>query len=61
MKAMWTKGPPPPELIDLLLCETYHCPPSVLDEQDAERVSRHLVILDVRGKIASMKWQRGAR
>ena len=39
------KVEPPEDLIDYTLCRyVYHCTPSELDEQDAERIERHLII-----------------
>jgi hypothetical protein len=45
----------PGDQLDLYLCrDVYHCTPEDLDDQDAERVSRHLVVLDVEAKV----WER---
>ncbi len=45
MYAGTKKVEPPEDLIDFHLCrDVYHCTPSELDMQDAERVERHLII-----------------
>lgn len=42
--------------LDLFLCEqVYHCRPSELDQEDGERIARHMIILDVRAKVAERK------
>ena len=57
MTALWTHGPPPADLVDQTLCELFHCRPSELDQEDAARMIRHLVIYDVKKQIEKMKWK----
>ena len=39
-----TDGPIPSEYLELVLCrDVYHCPPDVLDRQDASRVLTHIL------------------
>ena len=50
---------PPPQYLELILCrDVYHCTPSELDEQDAERVADHLLCLQEESKYRRMRDQR---
>jgi hypothetical protein len=49
-------GAPPPEYIDLVLCrDIYHCPPSLLDDQDWLRIQGHLTCLDMEATVREHK------
>ena len=37
----WTNAPPPFELVEAWLCEHYHCVPSVLAEEPADRLLQY--------------------
>lgn len=48
---LWTQGEMPEDYTDLILCrDVYSCRPSELDEEDGERVLKHLTCLDVEAK-----------
>jgi len=42
-------------LIEVELLEFYRCPPSVLDEQDWDRIQEHMIALDVRAQYNKRK------
>jgi hypothetical protein len=48
-------GEPPPEWLDLQLCELYHCTPSELAEQDWETVMLHLELKAIEAKHLRVK------
>lgn len=48
----------PPEALDAYLCEQYHCPPDVLDRQDAVRVLAHLTVWRVRSEVERARSRR---
>ena len=53
---LWTKGPPPWEYIELVLCrDVYHCRPSELREENFEDIMEHLACLDIEAKVRNSK------
>lgn len=62
--ALWVDDTPPPEYVDLVLMrDVFHCPPSVLAEQDADDVYRALACLSAEAYVrkARQKVQRSAK
>ncbi len=47
--------PEPWELSEMVLCKLYGCTPSQLDQEDHERVQKHLIILDVMEELKALK------
>lgn len=59
---MWTKGPQPPEMLELILCrDVYHCTPRELAEQDLDTVLDHLLVLQVEDEVKRLKRQMQTR
>jgi hypothetical protein len=53
---LWTKGEPPPEYIELILCrDVYHCRPNDLDDVPLETVLDHLTCLDVEAEVQNSR------
>ncbi len=47
--------PQPWECSELVLCGLYHCRPSELDEEDWDRIQKHLIILNVMEELKALK------
>ncbi len=59
---LWTKGPPPWEYIELVLCrDVYHCTPVELSHIPAEIVMRHLAVLGIEGEVNRRSIPRGKK
>lgn len=53
-------GALPTEYVDLVLCrDVYHCTPSELDAQDAERIATHLLCMEVEERVRKMRDKKG--
>lgn len=56
--ALWTGGPLPQPMVELMLMrDVFHCTPSELDEQDAERIFEVLACLRAEQDVAEARAQ----
>lgn len=52
---LWTKGPCPPEYLELILCrDVYHCTPDTLRSISGVDILTTLTMLKVEGKVRAL-------
>jgi hypothetical protein len=57
--ALWVHGSLPPDYVDLMLMrDVFHCPPSVLAEQDTDAVLRVLACLEAEAYVREAEEKR---
>jgi len=44
--------------VELLLCETFSCRPSELDEEDSIRITRLMTVMEQRAKARNLKYKK---
>lgn len=58
MEHLWTKGPCPPEYLELILCrDVYHCTPHVLRQIPLEDILTHLTCLRIEAEVRAANRQ----